>query len=143
MSLEVSGNPKTIVQMASYYALPYNDSSPRCPGMRGDLVIFKRRVGYYYYAVNVGNGEIVHRTAIDGSGSVDVLDGLRLASSANSGFAIIRKEKFRDFWKLGDTVEVENSQTSLSCDEIVFRALSRVGEKGYSLLWENCEHFAC
>ncbi|KAK3701236.1 hypothetical protein QZH41_003194 [Actinostola sp. cb2023] len=122
-------------------AIPYTLSC--CPGSPGDLVVFKRPSGYKHYAVNIGDEEIVHRTAVEEMGSGDAVDGfLRTCFSANANTAVVKREKFSEFYQQGDSVVVEKNYTSLSRSEIVKRALSKVGEEGFSLLWKNCEHFA-
>ncbi|KAK3742770.1 hypothetical protein QZH41_003703 [Actinostola sp. cb2023] len=122
-------------------AIPYTLSC--CPGSPGELVVFKRTGGYKHYAVNIGDEEIVHRAAaVEEMGSGDAVDGSRFCFSANANIAVIKRDKFSKFYKQGDTVIVENSATPLSPKEIVRRALSKVGEKGFSVLWKNCEHFA-
>ena len=105
-----------------------------CPGSAGDLIVFQREL-YKHYAVNVGNGKIVHITSAEGVG--------QFCCSSISNKAVVKKENFQDFYQEGENVYVErHKKTPLPTKEIVERAESKVGEEGYSLLWRNCEHFA-
>ena len=107
-----------------------------CPGSAGDLIVFERPL-YKHYAVNVGDEEIVHLTAPGGSGI-----GTH-SCSANSQKAVIKKEKYKDVHKEGDKVYKEPlTDNHLPRREIVKRAKSSIGQRGYDLLCYNCEHFA-
>jgi hypothetical protein len=58
---------------------------------------------------------------------------------------VIKKERYSDFKNPEDQVFVEDPlkvKTALPVFEIIKRALSRIGERGYDLLLNNCEHFA-
>lgn len=116
--------------------------SDQCPGLPGDIVIFPR-TSYNHYAVNVGRNYIVHVTSIsDNPGSLDIAGICCLTSEK---LAEVKKEKFNDFKQPYDKPYVEtdwNGETPLENSEVVKRALSKVGEKGYSVLLKNCEHFA-
>ena len=115
-----------------------------CPGSAGDLLVFPRSLGYRHYAVNVGDDEIVHVTSFGGLNSLNIVDGIAgQVCCTNPNVAVVKKEKFKDVYKKGDKVYVEERcDGALSRAEIVMRALSKVGEKGYNVLWQNCEHFA-
>jgi hypothetical protein len=111
-----------------------------CPGEPGDLLVFKRSLGYDHYAVNVGDGYIIHATSMSkGTGSLDVLG----SCSGSSKIAAIKKEKYRV--TPGNEVHVEGTwkgRKPLPVDEIIKRAESKVGIRDYSVLFNNCEHFA-
>ena len=128
------------------YAYSYS-----CPGSRGDLVVFRRPGGYDHYAINVGNGYIVHVTTPDDIASTSfnaARSSIGFCCSTNSlgPTAVVKKEPFANFVKPGDNVTVEdgtwNGKTALQRVEIVSRALSKIGEEGYNLFFKNCEHFA-
>ena len=117
---------------------------PACPGLAGDLIVFQRTI-YKLYAVNVGNGEIVHLTSsAEGMNSSDAVLGIAAhICSANPENAVIKKEKYEDFYKEGDIVYVEELEDGhLPRPVIVKRAKSRIGQRGYDLLNYNCEQFA-
>jgi hypothetical protein len=119
-------------------------SSLFCPGYPGDLLIFQRP-GYKHYAVNVGNGYIVHVTSEDATSAGVVGASTGVCCSSNFDLAVIKKERYRDFKNPEDQVFVEKTwkeKTALQRSEIIHRALSRIGETGYNLLFRNCEHFA-
>ena len=115
-----------------------------CPGSAGDLIVFQRAT-HKHYAVNVGNGEIVHVTSAGGLNSFNVVLGIAgHICSTNPGIAVIKKEKYNAFYKDGDEVYVEQHfrKNRLPVSEIVKRANSSVGKTGYNLILNNCEHFA-
>ncbi|XP_031572204.1 phospholipase A and acyltransferase 1-like [Actinia tenebrosa] len=126
-------------------ALAWIATSCRCPGSPGDLIAFTRLKGFYHhYAINVGNGYIVH---LSGS-STNELQKCFEASFLRSGrceIAKVKKEKCADVVKPGSK-HIENKpwkgKKPLPANEIVERALSKVGTSGYNLLYKNCEHFA-
>ncbi|XP_031557105.1 phospholipase A and acyltransferase 2-like [Actinia tenebrosa] len=117
-----------------------------CPGNTGDLLVFKRSI-YKHYAVNIGDGEIVHLTSDLDNDLTGFVRGLSIdcCSSTQEGNAVVKREPYILFKKSGDRVTVEDDwkgKTALQRFEIVRRALSRVGRRGYNLLFKNCEHFA-
>lgn len=105
---------------------------------------------YSHYAVKVGDDEIVHLTSDLDNGLNAAFVGLSIdccsLNSAVDGNAVVKRELYADYKKRGEQVTVENGRwkgkTALQRFEIVSRALSRVGERGYNLLFKNCEHFA-
>lgn len=115
------------------------------PGsVAGDLLVFPR--GWYkHYAVNVGNGEIVHVTSTEGltssSSSAEIAWKI---SSAISKIASIKKQKFSDIPPRARIFYKENDGEPLPAEEIVKRALEfyEQGHFEYNLLTRNCEHFA-
>jgi hypothetical protein len=56
---------------------------------------------------------------------------------ANACIEVVSEAVFCD----GRPIAVLQSPATFAADEIVARALSRVGEKGYALFDNNCEHF--
>ena len=115
-----------------------------CPGSAGDIIVFQRGT-YKHYAVNVGNEEIVHLTTDGGNSSLDVVCGIAgHISSTTHQSAVIKKEKYSDFYKEGNEayVERDDERKPLPTKEIVGRAKSRINERGYNLFTNNCEHFA-
>ncbi|XP_046544914.1 phospholipase A and acyltransferase 3-like [Haliotis rubra] len=109
----------------------------------GDLLEFERGV-YSHWAVYIGNGDVVHLSGVDGAGGSDLKHPCTI-SGVKSDKGIVCKE---DLWKVaGDSKAYKNNPKeeklkSLEPSKIVERALSKVGEVGYNLLYENCEHFA-
>lgn len=85
-----------------------------------------RRRGYLHHGVYVGLGEVVHFRR----------PGLRRPR----GRVVVAT--FEEFSR-GGLVCVESSgDVPYSGMQVVIRARSRVGEPGYSLLRNNCEHFS-
>lgn len=122
---------------------------PPLPGSAGDLIVFHRGL-YKHYAVNVGNGYIVHVTSSDfnelTSADAESDEAWKFErSSVCSTFdkAVIRKEKYKDYAKPGDQVYVEtHAEKAFPSEVIVERANSKVGRTNYNFIWNNCEHFA-
>lgn len=91
---------------------------------RGDHIRVRRGL-YFHHGVDMGDGRVVHYAGLaDGlrAGPVDVVDMDRFAA--------------------GRTVKVIRHKGRLSPRETLSRALSRVGEERYHVVWRNCEHFA-
>jgi len=95
-------------------------------------VIFTDRGLYQHYGIYAGNGKVIHYAARNGDFGIDV--GVRethLEQFAGDGKYSVVQFK-------GNTTVVKH----FSRKETVRRAKSRVGEKSYNLIFNNCEHFA-
>jgi len=95
---------------------------------KGDLVSIPcvwLMIPYRHFGIDVGDGTVVH---------------LATDPSASNRMTVQRVSfsKFAD----GKHVRIEAVSDSLSDDEVVSRAVGRVGETGYHLIAGNCEHFA-
>lgn len=109
-------------------------------------MVFIRNKGLYrHYAVNVGDGYIIHYASSGSDDRVGIVDILRCFSIL-SNIAEIKKQKYSEFVKPKDKVIVEAScwrgKPPLTVEEILQRAHWRIGEGDFSLLRNNCEHFA-
>jgi len=95
-------------------------------------VIFIDRIIYQHYGIYVGNGKVIHYAARNGDFGTDV--GVRETSleqfAGDSKCSIIKFDKKNTGVKY------------FSPKETVRRAQSRIGEKSYNLIFNNCEHFA-
>jgi len=91
---------------------------------RGDHV-YVRRKGYTHHAIDVGDGQVIHFNGEPGT-------------KAN---ATIRRATWAEFSGIGE-IEVMRYEKRFGPDEVVKRAESRLGESGYNLFSNNCEHFA-
>lgn len=86
------------------------------PGMH----VVAHRIGYQHHGIYIGDGQVV-------------------AYLLDTGVTVCSWSTFAD----GDKVTVyEHDDALYSADEIVDRALDRVGEDDYNLVFNNCEHFA-
>ncbi|XP_062596047.1 phospholipase A and acyltransferase 2-like [Saccostrea cucullata] len=112
----------------------------------GDLLEFNR--GWYsHWAVYIGNEEVVHLGGIDNDGINGTLKSNHVFTICGKTFnkAVVKKE---NFWKVvfDSKVEINNTKDKKCrpkpAHEIVREALSKLGEIGYNVLWNNCEHFA-
>lgn len=92
---------------------------------------------FSHHGIDIGDGTVVHWWSGD-NGSKHPLN--KVTRKAN---AQIRRSSLEDFcdgqWS---SICVRGYQQCFEAEIVVQRALSRVGEKGYHLLWNNCEHFA-
>lgn len=85
-----------------------------------------RRTGYLHHGVYVGNGEVIHFR--------------RPFLKQPQGRVVLTE--FEEFSR-GHLVCIENACSAVqSGTEVVTRARSRLGESGYSLIRNNCEHFS-
>ena len=98
--------------------------------VRGDH-IYALRAGYAHHGIDCGDGKVVAYTG-----------GLSSSSGSSGG---IEQTSFLVFSK-GFPVYVRKYSDKVMReyppDSVVQRALSRVGEKEYNVLSNNCEHFA-
>ena len=112
----------------------------------GDI-LYVKRTGYRHFGIYAGNQQVIHNYK---EKNPLVSDG------------IISETTLADFQGVSDTIYVLNSTTPsgpplfdwivrrllgddielFSPEETVMRARSKLGERGYNLLLNNCEHFA-
>jgi hypothetical protein len=93
------------------------------PALGSHLVT--RRRGYLHHGIYVGDGKVVHYSG--------------LANGLQRGPV---EEVPMDRFARGQPVWVNSHATSnFDAREVIERARSRVGEDGYRLLTNNCEHF--
>lgn len=93
--------------------------------MRGDHV-FVKRWGYTHHGVEVDGGDVIHFTGTPG----------------NKRGAVIRRTSMREFTGPRGKLRYRRYGQQLSADVAVARAESKLGESGYRLFSNNCEHFA-
>lgn len=88
--------------------------------LKAGMHVVAHRIGYQHHGIYIGNSQVV-------------------AYLRDKGVTICSWKKFAD----GDKVTVlEHDDAQFSTQEIVDRARSRIGEDNYSLIFNNCEHFA-
>ena len=90
---------------------------------RGDHVYVRRRRHYSHHGIDCGDGTVIHYVG------------------PRRSIRRIERTSWDEF-ALGDEVLVRSYKVRLSADEIVRNAESRLGTEGYSLVKNNCEHFA-
>ncbi len=90
---------------------------------KGDHLTVSRGA-YSHHAIDLGNGHVVHFSGEPG----------------HKAHGVIEVATIETFCQ-GQPVRVVDRRPAFSKDAIVQRALSRVGERGYSVLFNNCEHF--
>lgn len=91
---------------------------------RGDHIRTWRR-GYWHHGIDCGDGTVIHYTGTP----------LRLRD------AVVERCSMDEFLR-GSVVEMVVSLEAVDPDAVIARAESRLGEKKYNLITDNCEHFA-
>lgn len=91
---------------------------------RGDH-IYVRRVGYRHHGIDCGDGTVIHY-----SGEVGQKENAAIVRASYERFA------------KGGRIRIRRYGICDPPDVVVKRAESRLGERGYNLLFNNCEHFA-
>lgn len=105
---------------------------------RGDhFFVWRNHNGlpYQHHVIDLGDGTVVHFT--DGTG------GAARPGSGSKQFQIQRTALRTVTRQDSDAIHVVDHAVRYSADEVVARALSQVGRRGYHLFFDNCEHFAC
>lgn len=92
----------------------------------GDHLRVRRHGLYWHHGIDLGNGYVIHASGEPGRMKLD---------------AEVRYSSWDDFARGGE-VETVDDGSQAEGDEIVDRALTALGNKDYSLLFNNCEHFA-
>lgn len=94
---------------------------------RGDHLSVKRMHGLYtHHGIDMGDGTVVHLSG----------EPLRRRD------ACVCRTPMAEFLKGGEAQVVRYSNNCRGADEIVQTALAHLGEKGYDVWRNNCEHFA-
>ena len=98
---------------------------------RGDHIRVLRSLGYYHHGVFVSNDEVIHFTTAEDDG---ILDWSK---------ARVMQTDLQQFLRGGRLEIVKHDPSKLyPVDDIVEYARDCVGDTGYNLFRENCEHFA-
>jgi len=92
---------------------------------RGDHIRVNRGF-YWHHGIDLGDGTVIHAAGEPGRRKIG---------------ALVRCTSMGEFLRGGCAVRVDVIG-ALPADEIVDRARQAVGRGGYSLLFNNCEHFA-
>ena len=90
---------------------------------KGDHICVNRGL-YWHHGIDLGNGRVIHYAGRP-KGKKD---------------AVVKVESIQKFANGGE-IYYEDSKVQYSPDEIVRRAKSRIGEKDYHLVGNNCEQF--
>lgn len=80
---------------------------------------------YRHHGIDIGDGNVVHF----GRGLHDI---------ENAVIEMVSREVFSK----GQPISLGKSECLFSAEQVATRALSRLGERGYDLIDNNCEHFA-
>lgn len=112
----------------------------------GDQLEFHRGV-YSHWAVYVGNEEVIHLAGINSFDSACTFNPKPKFTIGGKIF-IKAEVKRESVWKVirGSKVKINNDKDK-SCrpfrpHEIVRKAKGMIGDIGYNVFWQNCEHFA-
>ena len=98
----------------------------------GDQISVER--GFYsHHGIYIGNDEVIHFASPTGS-------------EISPETAVVHKTTLENFLKGGELlVRVytdEEKKKLRSKDEIIDYAIAHIGEKGYNIISNNCEHFS-
>ena len=104
----------------------------RADSLKPGDIIFCDRIIYKHYGVYAGNGRVIHYATQNGDFGADV----RVRETSLKKFAGDGK------CMLLPPLKNRAGLKHFSAEETVKRARSRLGEKAYNLLFNNCEHFA-
>ena len=112
----------------------------------GDLVEFPGRI-YSHWGVYIGECEIVHYTVIDRAGTATDESSSHVFDISGNGNekACVKRE---NFWNVAKHSKAKKNndkdrhQRPSSGEDIKERAVSKIGSTSYSVLLNNCEHFA-
>ncbi|QDT08334.1 lecithin retinol acyltransferase family protein [Stieleria marina] len=104
---------------------------------KGDhFFVWRRQLGvpFQHHAIDVGDGTAVHFT--DGVG------GVAGPGHGTKDFVVMHTSIATVTQEGRCKIHIIEHARSLDADEVVERAISQVGRKGYHLMFDNCEHFA-
>lgn len=114
----------------------------------GDLVEFPGPI-YSHWAVYIGGCEIVHLSGIDRSRTATDLPSSNVFTISGIEYtnACVKRENFLNVAseskvKKNNDNDKDRDKRQFSGEEIKERALSKIGPILYSVLLNNCEHFA-
>jgi len=98
------------------------------------------RTFYAHHGIYIGNNEVIHYSSPPESNSDGV--GLEQVLGADSEVNTIHAAPVKNF-KMGSSVDAitYNRDHVYPPLKVVARAMSRIGESGYNLWGNNCEHF--
>ena len=103
---------------------------------RGDHLLVPLVCGTTHHAIDMGDGTVIHWSGI-WRGVEDAIPDQLYAKQNGT----IRQERLAEFVR-NLSVSVRVYRDGHAADEVLTRALSRLGEKGDHLADNNCEHFA-
>nr|VFK16770.1 MAG: Lecithin retinol acyltransferase [Candidatus Kentron sp. LPFa] len=89
---------------------------------KGDHLIVSRGM-YAHHSLDLGDGRVMQYGGY--------------AAETGAQIEIVDREEF----SRGEPIKVLDTPVAYPPDEIIARAMSRLGERDYSLVWDNCEHF--
>jgi hypothetical protein len=81
---------------------------------------------YWHHGIDLGDGTVIHTSGEPGRHKFG---------------ALVRRTTMDEFLRGGIAIEVARHD-ALAADDIVSRAEGSLGNGSYSLVWNNCEHFA-
>jgi hypothetical protein len=97
--------------------------------LRAGDIIYVNRGLYKHYGVYAGNGKVFHFAPYSGT-------------EISAENAVVHETTLEAFLKGGKLEIDKKTKAKFPRQEIVSRARSKIGGKGYSLPFNNCEHFA-
>lgn len=92
---------------------------------KADHIHVRRRAGYTHHGIDCGDGTVIHYS------------GEPLQKSS----AVVCRTDMETFLK-GGRLQIRSYSCCDNADAVISRAKSRLGQRDYALLSNNCEHFA-
>lgn len=103
---------------------------------RGDHIYVQLGPLTTHHGIDLGDGTVVHWCSGESGKKQHLGDMLRRKVRAQ-----IRQTSLEDFCD-GQPFRVREYESCFEPDEVVQRALQRLHERDYDVVWNNCEHFA-
>ena len=99
----------------------------------GDHIRFKFN-SFYHHGIYEGNGQVIH------------FAGPTMEQLVDAEKVMVRRSTLDEF-SGGRNIEIrkytlKEKLTKFPVEKVLARARARLGEKGYDILYNNCEHFA-
>ena len=137
------------------------DAAPRQEPVPGDIIGVDRGI-YQHYGIYAGEDQVIHYTSdasdldpenaeiqettlerfLRDESEYFILEGFEICSSGEAAQAAEKETKARRKKNAGKRPAEEEGPAAFTPEEVVERAQSRMGERNYNLLVNNCEHFA-
>ena len=118
---------KIISSIDSEYSYELLSTKPK----KGDVIAVSRIV-YLHFGIYLGKSKVIHFASMSGDFGSDICVHEASLASFTSGSECLVAEFYAN----------EENGLLYGPDETIRRAKSQIGEQGYNLIFNNCEHFA-
>ena len=123
----LTGGLKLLTSLCNDFSYKLIDKEPQ----EGDVIAVKRP-GYIHFGIYAGKSKVIHFASVNGDFGSDIcVHEARLNNFKNGSDCLVVKYLSKN-----------NSAKFYSPDETLKRAREQIGDSGYNLFFNNCEHFA-